>query len=244
MKLGRKRSKAQRQSDFNKLADLYVRGVTQVEISRTLGISQGQVSNDIKKLLQVWQQDRTDKIDQLRNEQLHRINTMEAELWKSWEMSKTAPKVATVKSKSGEFVEKKTPASILGRKSKDIEEKDNYWRAGMTEELPTGAGDMQYMSGIQWCISERNKLTGLYAPTKIAKTNPKGDKEAGLSAKEEMMTLIGRIVDKGDGSKKAIDEGEDDYIEGEEVLDDEMPQLAKLLVERNLEEPESEEEDE
>lgn len=223
-----KRTKEQREADMNTLARLYVKGVSQMEIARQLGISQGQVSNDLKRLLAQWAETRHEDIDRYKQEQLMRVNLIEQEMWEAWEKSKTTPKTSISKSKSGEVVRGVDP--VTGRQAKSDE--DRYWRASSSEEMPTG-GDMTYMNGIMWCQTERAKILGLYAPKKVAQTDPSGEHEAGTSAKEELMGMLSSIVNR----IKPKELTEEQYVEAEiveqieagEATSSDLPELAKRL---------------
>lgn len=218
-----KRTKEQREADLNILADLYVKQVPQMEIAKRLGISQGQVSNDLKRLLRRWEETRIHQIDRYKHEELRRINMIEAEMWECWEKSKTTPKTVIQKGKSG--VVDPVPG-------KDRE----YWRAGSTEEMPVG-GDMQYINGIQWCVQQRIKILGLASPTKIAQTDPTGQFEATSSAKDELLNMLSGIIKR----MKPETPEEKNWVEGElvpnilnapedkDVIDDDLPELAKRL---------------
>lgn len=217
-----KRSKEQREADLNTLADLYVKQVPQMEIARKIGISQGQVSNDLKRLLRRWEETRIHEIDRYKHEELRRINLIEAEMWECWEKSKLTPK--TVVSKTKSFATNKgTP------------EDKEYFRAGTQEEMPVG-GDMQYINGVMWCVQHRMKILGLASPTKIAQTDPTGQYEASSSAKDELLSMLGGIIKR----MKPETPAEKDWVEGEivdqltdekdnSVTDDDLPELAKRI---------------
>lgn len=225
-----KRSKEQRIDDMNSLSRLYVKGISQMEIGRQLGISQGQVSIDLKKLLKQWEETRLDEIDRYKHEQLVRINLIEEEMWSAWEKSKTKGKRTVSMSKSGETEAGIDP--LTGRKIKTDSEK--YWRAGTQEEEPV-AGDMQYMNGIMWCQQERAKIVGLYAPKKVAATDPTGVHEAGSNAKEELMGMLSGIVKRIQPKTPE----EENFVEGvllnemnstdREVKENPLPELAQRL---------------
>lgn len=225
-----KRTKAEKEEHMNIIARMYVKGRTQMEMARELGLSQGQISNDLRNLLKSWEESRMHNIDLHKNAALLRINMIEEELWEAWEKSKTAKKVVNTKSKSGEMAD---ALDASGRPIKTSEEK--YWRAGSSEELPTG-GDMQYMNGIMWCLQERAKIMSLYAPKKIANTDPTGTQEAGQSAKEILSDIIGGILKRADGDKNIV-EGELLALDGDNdkaVDDDELPELAKRINDEKI----------
>jgi transposase len=218
------RTRQQRERDKNILVELYVKGYPQHEIAKRLGVSAGQVSSDWNKLIREWEETRFAELDRYRHEQLKRIDMIEREMWAAWELSKTLKKTSSTKSKSGEFVTKKdkkkniSPATAfiagigVGDDDDDLPKvsEEKYWRASVTEEDPTG-GDMQFMNGIMWCVSERTKLLGL-AVKKIAQTNPEGDKEAGSGIRDELMALLDDVTKHAEigaaQSAKLLEEGE------------------------------------
>ena len=229
-----KRNKLQREQDLSVLTKLYFKKVPQVEIAKQLGISQGQVSQDLKKLVKKWEESNLHQIDRFKAEQLDRINTIEEEMWDAWELSKTTAKKIHTKSKSGKFIKDPLTKSVQP-------DEGEFWRAGMTEEETRG-GDMQYMNGVMWCCQERAKILGLYAPKKVANTDPTGDKEAGVSAREELMGMIGKIADKlapalaknvtpqpANGEIIEVESFTADAENSMQVPDPAMPELARLL---------------
>lgn len=233
-----KRTKEQREADMNTLARLYVKGTSQMEIARQLGISQGQVSNDLKRLLKRWEETRLNEIDRYKHEQLLRINMIEEEMWSAWEKSKLTGKKTVNKGKSGKTIAKEDRVTGIVTKKDDAEE---YWRVGEQEEMPEGKGDMQYMNGIMWCQQERAKIVGLYAPKKVANTDPTGEFEAATSARDELMGIMAGIVKR----MKPETEEEQNFVEGvlinqieegneKEVEEDDLPELARRLNNERL----------
>jgi len=228
-----KRDKLQREQDLHTLQKLYHKGVPQGEIAKQLKISQGQVSQDLKKLIIRWEQTNLHQIDRYKAEQLDRINMIEEEMWDAWELSKTTAKRIHSKTKSGRFI--KDPLT------RTVEPDDGeYWRAGVTEEETRG-GDMQYMNGIMWCCQERAKIIGLYAPKKVANTDPTGDREAGVSAREELMGMINSIAKRLHPVKNVTPDAEGEIIDvqledftadadnSKEIADPTTPALVGLL---------------
>lgn len=228
-----KRPKEVKEEHLNQIAKLYVRGTTQMDMAKMLGVSQGQISSDLRLVLKKWQEERLHDIDRYKNEQLVRINAIEEEMWAAWEKSKTTKKVIINKSKSGEMLDVIDP--VTGKMTK--QQSDKYWRAGTTEEEPV-SGDMQYMNGIMWCVQERAKILGLYAPKKVANTDPTGEFES-TSAKEILGDIIGGILKRAEPEDKNIVEGELMALDGENGIpvSDDVPELAKRLRERNMPKP-------
>lgn len=220
-----KLSQAEREERHDLLAQMYVKGYTQAEMAAELGLVQSTINKEIRKMVDRWAGTKFEDLDRYKSEQLHRINMMESELWEAWEKSKTARKVIVNKSKSGELLN--DVDAITGRPIKVQE--DKYWKLATTEEEATG-GDMQYMNGIMWCVSERSKILGINAPKKVAQTDPSGAHEA-ASAKEILGDIIGGILKRSTSSE--IPSGSSAYAEnkndgGAEHHDD-TPELAQRL---------------
>jgi hypothetical protein len=225
-----KRTKAEKEEHLNLISKLYVKGTTQMDMARQLGVSQGQISNDLKLILKKWETERVHDIDLIKNQQLTRINAIEEEMWIAWEKSKTAKKVVLNKSKAGEWADEFDMTT--GKTTKT--QTDKYWRAGTTEEEPTG-GDMQYMNGIMWCIQERAKIVGLYAPKKVAQTDPTGEFES-QSAKEILGDIIGGILKRAKDDSNIV-EGELLELDGNNSIGvdgDDTPELARRLREAKM----------
>lgn len=184
------RTPQQRIADQNTLAALYVKRIPQAVIGEQLGISQGQVSQDIKKLLKKWESEQINQIDRYKHEELERINLIETEMWEQWEISKGKGKTIVFKSTSGKIKKKD---SALDTATNFIKNPEN-WREEQTQE--SASGNMEYMRAIMWCIEERCKIIGLHAPKKLANTNPEGDKEAGEDARKELLDMISRVADR------------------------------------------------
>lgn len=221
-----KRPKEIKVEHLNAIAKMYVRGRTQMDMATELGVSQGQISSDLKRVLKKWEEERIHDIDRYKNEQLVRINTIEEEMWTAWEKSKITKKIVVTKQKSGEMKDDIDPHT--GKKIKV--QADQYWRAGTTEEEPV-SGDMQYMNGIMWCVQERAKIIGLYAPKKVAQTDPTGEFES-TSAKEILGDIIGGILKRAEPDDTNVVEGELMALDGENIISvdgDDTPELAKRL---------------
>lgn len=194
-----KRSKEQRNADMNRLAVLYVKRIPQSVMAEEMGVSQGQISQDIKKLLQKWESEQINQIDRYKHEELTRINSIEAEMWEQWELSKGKGNKTIFKSTSGK-IKKKDPS--LDTATNFIKNPE-FWREEQTEE--SSSGNMEYMRGIMWCIEERCKIIGLHAPKKLANTNPEGDKEAGADARRELLDMISRVADRLNPSQNPVE---------------------------------------
>lgn len=135
-----KRTPAQIRSDRVSIAKYYLEGRFQHEIADVLNLSQQQVSYDIKAIQQYWQEKYEYQLDELRSQELARIDHLERTYWNAWEKSQM-PKDITTTGKDGDRV----------RVAKRSEQRN---------------GNPAYLSGVQWCIDRRCKLLGLDAPIK------------------------------------------------------------------------------
>lgn len=153
----RKRTDFQREADFVVIAERYKSGVTQSEIARELGLSQGQISLDLAEVLRRWRAEAADTIDTAKQIELNKINGLEIEYWHAWELS--------LKDATGVSVETKTVGLKVSTDTDNpvelpaVETKTTKRRQGQS-------GNPAYLAGVQWCIDRRCKLLGLDAPTK------------------------------------------------------------------------------
>lgn len=143
-----KRTKHQRELDLERISAMYLTGLSQDEIARRVGVSQGQVSYDLKEIHRRWREQTTLNIDEAKQRELERIDVLERTYWDAWRLSKEE--------------RTKTRTSSKGQdKSASIEK----------ESL---TGNPAYLAGVQWCIEQRCKLLGLNAPTRTEVTGKDG----------------------------------------------------------------------
>jgi hypothetical protein len=81
---GPKRKPDERERDLEALARLYVKGTSQSEIAAKLHVTQQQISYDLKELRKRWAASTL----RVRDEELAKIDAIEAEYWAAWEKSK------------------------------------------------------------------------------------------------------------------------------------------------------------
>lgn len=85
---GPKRTKTQRERDLEEIAHRYCRGEFQASIGRDLGITQQQVSYDVKELIKRWQAAGLASIDERKVAELAKVDELERTYWTEWERSK------------------------------------------------------------------------------------------------------------------------------------------------------------
>jgi predicted transcriptional regulator len=149
------RSKSQKARDRLIIGRLYLRGYGQPQIAKLAKVSQPTVSRDLSYLRIEWQRKASRSFSLKISQELAKLDQLELEYWQAWERSKK-PKTsrASEGAINGENGDVKT--NKIQRK-----EEDSY-------------GDPRYLEGVERCIEKRCKLLGLFAPEKIAPTDPSG----------------------------------------------------------------------
>lgn len=166
--MGHRRTKDQLARDRSQIATFYLRGRTQQEIAtllnsetdddgdpvREYSLSQQQISNDLKRIREEWQQSALVDFHQKRAQELARIDHLEETYWDQFEASMQERE----ESKISGSVQQNTPQGdgAPGRRMapEEFERKTK----------DPVVGDPQFLKGVQWCIEKRCELLGLDAP--------------------------------------------------------------------------------
>jgi hypothetical protein len=122
------------------VAELYLGGKYQVEIARLVGVSQQQVSLDLKAIQKAWFASSIRNFDEVKAEQLAKIDYVERQALDAWERS-LQPREVTVQ-------------EVI-----DGEHRTN--KVSLRKE-PQG-GDPRYLQIAQRCIDQRIDLLGIGA---------------------------------------------------------------------------------
>lgn len=134
-----KRTPDQAEKDREKIAALYLQGWSQIDIAKQLGVTQPQISYDLKIIRKAWIKTQQEAYDQKIATEVEKYNKIERELWEAWENSK--------KEETTTFAEKgMTPKGEVDKKT--IRKKTSY-------------GIPAYLLGIQDCIDKRVRLQHL-----------------------------------------------------------------------------------
>jgi hypothetical protein len=144
-----------RETDRAAIADWYVQGIAQHEMAGRLGIDEATVSRDLVWLHTQWAARYAAAIQAYKIDAVTRIDALERTYWAAWEAS---------------CEEARTTTQVA---APDATGKPTPLRATVT--TAQRLGNPAYLSGVQWCISERLKIVGGYAPTKVAPTTPDGE---------------------------------------------------------------------
>jgi hypothetical protein len=123
------------------VAELYLKGWTQVTIAQHLGVRQPTISNDLAVLHREWRESAVRDFDAIREAQLQKLEHLEREAWAAYD-------------RSAGTRQRKRMVARDGVKISEIEQ----W-----EE----AGDPRYMKIVQDCIAKRCELLDIQAPMRM-----------------------------------------------------------------------------
>lgn len=135
------RTKHQIEQDRQIIAELYLKQWRQADIARELGISQATVSRDLLAIQKRWRESSIRDMDELKQQELAKIDALEREYWLAWEASKEDAETATQKQ---------------SERGKEV----SLQKKGQT-------GDPRYLAGVERCMEMRAKILGIHAPERI-----------------------------------------------------------------------------
>src|SRR5689334_13916725 len=111
------------------VADLYLKGWTQWDIARKVGVNQGQISRDLKALHEQWKESGVRDLDELKRRELVKIDKLERTYWEAWD--KSCKKATKTRTKHNEIVEQVSPDEKVTRTAGPVEiTKQNEVRDG------------------------------------------------------------------------------------------------------------------
>ena len=143
-----------------RVAELYLTGTLQSAIGQVLGISQQQVSHDLKIVQRQWLASSIRDFDTVKSEQLAKIDRIERAAWESFALSLKPREITVQEAVEGEHPTKKASIRKEGQ-----------------------AGDPRFLQIAQRCIDQRADLLGLSTATEAAKALGSG--LAGLLAQAQ-----------------------------------------------------------
>jgi hypothetical protein len=161
MGTGKRRSTAQLVRDRRRIADLYLQGWIQADIASEVNLSQATVSRDLSVLHTQWLRSSLIDFDQVKAQELAKIDRLEREYWDAWEQSCLDAETITEKGKAARGAQKPDQVEKIVQ------------RRGQS-------GDPRFLAGVQWCIEKRCKIFGLDAPEKWEVDWRREAEEAGL----------------------------------------------------------------
>lgn len=187
--------------------DWYCQGLTQATIAdrinadRDYDLSQQTISNDILAIQKVWLRSSLRDFDDMRAEQLGKIDRLEREYWRGWERS----------CEDAETVVKKQKGTLTKRKD---EKTGKFVAERPAEQQQTSkgqAGDPRFLAGVKDCIDRRIKLLGLDAPKEvIIKDWRKEAQQQGINPDaiiDDLATEFAAAMGAGASKERSVGEG-------------------------------------
>lgn len=149
-----------------RVAKLYVRAWTQMQIAAEVGVSQRQISRDIKAIQEEWAKKNTSSIEASKLRALASIDQVEYEAWAEWERSKQDAEATTTEE-----------MALGGAPSSPQTEGESVFAEALApvmaptkirtrREVKGRLADARYLQVINTCRDDRCKLLGLY-PTSM-----------------------------------------------------------------------------
>jgi hypothetical protein len=90
------------------IAELVLEGWTQAAIAEKLSLSQAAVSKDLKQIRIAWRESSIRDFDELRCQELAKLDMIEREAWAAWRRSQQPAQTATVNGEAGSQKAKRT----------------------------------------------------------------------------------------------------------------------------------------
>lgn len=165
-----KRKRIVHKRDLPVIARLYCQGKTQAEIGKQVGISQQQVSYDLKIIQKQWLKSSLVDIDTAKARELAKLDQIEREAWLAWERSQQNKEVRSVETENIVPEEKPIDPPIKGKGLMDALKLCPGAKFTMKQEGQ--AGDPRFLEAALKCVAKRAEIFGLDAPKKIS--NPDG----------------------------------------------------------------------
>lgn len=169
------------------VAEMYLKGRTMADIADELGASINMVNYDLREVRKRWRTSAVRDFDAHREEQLARLDLIEAAAWREWERS--CDDYHKRVEQGDELVE-----PMVDDDGENVEAPTKFVRT----ETGGQTGDPRYMNVILSTVERRCKLLGLDAPTKVAPTNPEGDKPYQAMSEPELDQRIAELLQKLD----------------------------------------------
>lgn len=183
-KQGPKRTPQQREKDLVEMGQLLLQGWTQAAIAVHFGISNQQVSKDVKLLKKRWRELALVDFHEFLSKELARTELVEAEAWRGWERSSKEAITKTQQVKDG----------------KDGKEQ------GVTVRTIGQAGDPRFLAEVLECSKRRLELMGLLNPAEMGEAGAAGyldqvrEEEAFLKAHGNTLDEVLEALETGPAS--------------------------------------------
>lgn len=205
------RDQKEREFHLAEVARLYLQGKYQSEIATARSVTQSSISKDLKVLQERWRRSADRDFNAAKQEQLAKIDLLEREAYAAWERSKldkettfseqnnTQPAMSFLDDKEESSADDEAEGdgkakSARSRKQAQVRTKTYLRREGQT-------GNPAYLDKLQWCIEQRCKILGLYAPDQV---NIGGALQVNMEgALAEAITKLGAAIKASTPSEQA-----------------------------------------
>ena len=148
-----KRTQFQKEHDYERITAYYLKGEYQSAIAKLLGVTQQQISLDIKTIQARWRKNTTFNLDEHKSKELAKLDELERTAWDAWEKS------------TGERTRKRTLTK--GEKNKE----GQIIGSGGSVEVEQRDGNPAFLNMVLSCIDRRVKILGIDAPVKGENTD-------------------------------------------------------------------------
>lgn len=169
---GPKRTRFQIERDRQHIADWYLQGLTQAVIAERINadpereytLTQQTISNDIRRLQELWLASSVRDFNEMKAQELAKIDRLEREYWRGWESSQedAETKIQKTKGNIRKIIDPEAE-EVDGEPASFIAERP----AEMTKTAKGQVGDPRFLAGVERCIERRCKILGIDAPTEF-----------------------------------------------------------------------------
>ncbi len=132
-----------------RVASMYLRGLSQWQIGRLLGVSQQCIAKDIQALEKEWLAAAVVDLDAAKAKELARIDRLERVAWRAWQRS----------------CQRKERAST--RLEKKLDEDAQQSKTVTSKHTEVRDGNPEYLKRVEWCINKRCELLKLNPPQRL-----------------------------------------------------------------------------
>lgn len=161
-----------------KIAKMYLRNMSQYEIGKALGLTQGRVSQIMKELREKWYVATMEDFGVKVGKELARIDHLEQVAWEAWERS-CLPEVTTRQATESGLrrseEDSDTPPSSqknkVGKGKKKTKAELVPVKVVDDKRQVTQVGNRDFLTQVSWCIEQRCKLNGLYTDINVTQNN-------------------------------------------------------------------------
>lgn len=153
------RSHSQLLADRAKVANLYLRGEAIHSIAATMNLTPKAVVSDLRVIRAEWRDSAMFDFGLARQQELARIDMIEAEAWRAWDNSKSPLEMTNTRQRRRDLSFQNTGQGDSRMPIDSISEA--YKRSTMRDPNPA------FLERIAWCVEMRCKILGLLAPQEL-----------------------------------------------------------------------------